>query len=578
MCSDFNRNLSQHFAARDWIYEIETLRPYYFPICRVEILLLTEGSLDFSTAGTGLSSVVAALASAPFGPHIWPRVTTAHRSRFVTDIAAGKDNPNIARFIKGFRFDDPSHFAPGMYDQVWLFGRDSSNGSGDNPSGWSNTLAEKELRLLAEFMTASGGFAGREPGGVFATGDHGSIGAGLCGFVPRVRTMRRWFEGTGPFGSPAAPGMRDPERNDTNRNPTDPSLPTMVDTQQDEVPQGIEPKYYYRLRSRWASTRYPHPLLCGRSGAITVLPDHPHEGECRLPYETDRTLSFDGASFVEWPVPLAGPAGTRLMPEIIAESTVIAGTISGAKDPAASQRFGAICAYDVDKTGVGRVVTDATWHHFVNMNVWGFPGFPGSISDSTSVYGKVTDYWRNIAKWLSPPGKRRCVRRAALWYTAWNDLLVETIGDGNIIHVEKAPIKIIHELGHLTRLVIARDFGPCDELLFTLPLPERVVIPELAWPFDPWVPAVIPRPRPGPDPLPWLDTEAILDIAMGGAMAALREAFPVADPAIRDKALEAMDGIMERGAAIALSRAAPGMEQEAKRMTSIARGLRGAKR
>jgi hypothetical protein len=93
---------------------------------------------------------------------------------------------------------------------------------------------------------------------------------------------------------------------------------------------------------------------------------------------------------------------------------------------------------------------------------------------------------------------------------------------------------------------------------------------------NPLIPAVQ-NPR-ASSPLPWLDTEAILDIAMGGAMAALREAFPVADPAIRDKASEAMDEIMERGAAIALSRATPGMEQEAKRMTSIARGLRGAKR
>ncbi len=566
---------SRHLARRvDWVALTEKVRPYLFRICRVRILLLTDGSLDFSDAATGLSSVVEALASEPFGPHLWPEVTTAHRSRFVTDAAAGAGNPHVARAIKPFRFDDPAHFAPGLYDQVWLFGREASTGAGDAPAGWTNTLSERELRLLSEFMSGTGDFAGREPGGVFATGDHGSIGAGLCGFVPRVRTMRRWYGTTGPFGSPAAPAMTDPQRNDTNRNPGDPTQPTLVDTQQDAVPQAIVPSPYYRRHwVAWQSVRYPHPLLCGRGGTIRVLPDHPHEGECRLPYETNRTLSFDGAAFEEWPAPLGGAAGTRLMPEIVAESTVIAGTDLPGKDPAVAQRFGAICAYDGDRAGVGRVVTDATWHHFVNMNVWGFPGFPASREDPDSVYGRVTDYWRNIAKWLSPPGKRSRIRRAGWWYASWNDLLVESVGDGRMISVEKAPIKLIHELGTLSRTVIARLFGPCDELVWTLPLPEKFVPPELVNPFDPWPPPIGPRPGPRPDPLPWFDAEPLLDIAMGGAMAALRETFPDPDPGIREKAEAAMDDIMAQGAGVALRRAGPLIGATAKGLDGLARSL-----
>jgi hypothetical protein len=391
--------------------------------------------------------------------------------------------------------------------------------------------------------------------------------------------MRRWYAGTGPFGSPGAPGMTDPQRNDTNRNPADPSLPTLVDTQQDAVPQTITPTWYYRSHwLAWRSIRYPHPLLCGRGGAITVLPDHPHEGECRLPYESGRTLTFDGAAFEEWPAPLAGPAGTRVMPELVAESTVVPGADLPGKDPAAAQRFGAICAYDGDRAGVGRVVTDATWHHFVNMNVWGFPGFPASREDPASVYGRVADYWRNIAKWLSPPAKRSCARRAAWWYASWNDLLVESVGDGRMISAEKAPMKTLHELGTVSRTVIARLFGPCDELIWTLPLPEKFVPIEVLRPFDPWPPPLGPRPIPRPEPAPWLDLDPVLDLAMGGAMAALREAFPHPDPAIREKAEGAMDDIMTRGAAIAVSRAAAEIEGAAKRLGEVGRSLAGARR
>lgn len=56
------------------------------------------------------------------------------------------------------------------------------------------------------------------------------------------------------------------------------------------------------------------------------------------------------------------------------------------KAPFNAHTFGAICAYDgwrAGPNGVGRVVTDATWRHFINLNLVGGPpsgggGFPVS--------------------------------------------------------------------------------------------------------------------------------------------------------------------------------------------------------
>jgi hypothetical protein len=41
------------------------------------------------------------------------------------------------------------------------------------------------MQAILNFMNSGGG--------VFATGDHYKLGACLCGAIPRVRSMRKWF-------------------------------------------------------------------------------------------------------------------------------------------------------------------------------------------------------------------------------------------------------------------------------------------------------------------------------------------------------------------------------------------------
>ena len=67
--------------------------------------------------------------------------------------------------------------------------------------------------------------------------------------------------------------------------------------------------------------------------------------------------------------------------------------------------FIAICAYDGQRANVGRVVTDATWHHFVNINIkLGMSMLAGrDLAD-------IKQYYKNLASWLMPKEVRLCRR------------------------------------------------------------------------------------------------------------------------------------------------------------------------
>jgi hypothetical protein len=89
------------------------------------------------------------------------------------------------------------------------------------------------------------------------------------------------------------------------------------------------------------------------------------------------------------------------------------------KPPVRPHSFGAISAYDGDPAHVGRIVCDATWHHFVNINLNGAGSTPEPSASvprpglyagglPTPEYRKIQTYYLNTARWLAPRGRRRC--------------------------------------------------------------------------------------------------------------------------------------------------------------------------
>ncbi len=337
-----------------------------FP-CPQKVLMVTDGSLDFGTAGFGLSEFVSIVRA---GGHT---VATAHRS--------GDSDASITT---------PFNFATAAtpvttsnYDQIWLFGFSTA------------PLTPAEQATVVTFMQGGGG--------VFATGDHSTIGQGMGASLPRVRGMRNWS------GVP----MSDQNRHDTVIDPGSDNIKQFND-QADAIAQRIYPFFFSNGGpANQASSWAPHPVLQHPSGAVDFLPDHPHESECFAP--TPVAGNFAGVE--EWPAPAGG--GARIAAKVAAVS-MSAGrfvTDSG-KPPVNPHSFGAISAYDGDAANVGRVVCDATWHHFVNINLNGSGGgvdangqprlglYSGGVA--TAEYLKIQRYFLNTTRWLAPKNRRYC--------------------------------------------------------------------------------------------------------------------------------------------------------------------------
>ncbi|MGJ5672839.1 MAG: hypothetical protein ACR9NN_04370 [Nostochopsis sp.] len=317
------------------------------------------------------------------------------------------------------------------YDQIWLFGI--------NPGG---TLSNPEIAAIADFMNSGGG--------VFATGDHASLGRGLSGSLPRIRHMREW--NNIPMGSES------PEiavnRIDTVVDPGANGLYEFAD-QSDSIAQRIYPNYKVVSASgaeRWNATVHPLLMLPGatvtRTGAvgasgftqdIDVLPDHPHESVCYAVTNAavlGGTYTLAGQNFEEFRPSVA--SGQRVGSEIVAYAVSGGRSVLNSvwKPPVHPQMFGVISAYDgrlaqpyPGKTQrPGRIVCDSTWHHFVNINLDGTGeaprnglgtwsgGTPGSGTFTPSpALNKIYAYYRNIVSWLQPANR--------IWCRLWWDLV-----------------------------------------------------------------------------------------------------------------------------------------------------------
>ncbi|HUP44808.1 MAG TPA: hypothetical protein VM779_04760, partial [Thermoanaerobaculia bacterium] len=380
---------------------------FRFP-CAQKILMVTDGSLSFGTGGFGLSEFVGIITGAGHA------VTTAHRSA-------------------GFDFSTASPaVTTANYDQVWLFGFVTT------------ALSTAEQSTIAQFM--------QKGGGIFATGDHETIGAGMGASIPRVRRMRNW----------STIPMSNPNRHDTVVNPGVDQI-KQFDDQADPFPQPIYPVFFSNGGpDNSPSTWSVHPVLRHSSGAVDFLPDHAHESECLAP--APGAGSFAGVE--EWPAPIGG--GGRIAPQVVAVS-ISAGRFITAhinKPPVRPRCFGAISAYDGNAAAVGRIVCDATWHHFVNINLNGAGGVPDTTGaprtglyvagSPTPEYQKIKTYYLNTVRWLAPIGRRFC----------WPWIIATLIRfDFEMLELQlpkphPCPWDPLIEIGLVAEEALARYFGP----------------------------------------------------------------------------------------------------------------------
>ncbi|HUA81699.1 MAG TPA: hypothetical protein VL997_15080, partial [Dyella sp.] len=280
------------------------------------------------------------------------------------------------------------------YDVLWLIGYEGWNYR-DPPVG--GALASSEVDAITAFMDAGGG--------VFATGDHAGMGSFVAGNIPRVRSMRKWFARTQDFpaGYPSTaidyagnsvtslnwPGIsNDPNpgmgRADTLvMNPSDTSAQYQFDDQSDNIPQMLA-----------FPNNIVHAVLEGGAGPLSRFPDHMHEGEVVTPSNLGASMTINGQAYTEYPT--AG--GFQPGPAVIATGTVTANhttlvegsqceqnNFSSDTTPSTGMTIGILCAYDGRGANVGRIVTDSSFHHYLDLNLVGDPC--GSSADRMAGFG-----------------------------------------------------------------------------------------------------------------------------------------------------------------------------------------------
>jgi hypothetical protein len=407
--------------------------------CRQRILIVTDGLLSFSpSSGFGLSRLVAAVRS--YSPQ--PAVTLAHRS-------LGNHNETIGGTVfpvlGNFNFDTAATaVTTANYDQVWLFGFRTNLGGGQ--PGNVQPMAPAEIVRLATFMNAGGG--------LFATGDHGTLGQAMGSELPRVRRMREWS--AIPMGLEGAPVARD--RIDTVVDPGSPNGLYEFEDQSDTLPQRIYPNY----RVTWSGPAWTatiHRLLAmpgapanrtdssGFTNDMDMMPDHPHESVCREvsasvnAAELNGTYNLHGQNFQEFPNASSGTG--RIGSEIVAFGVSGGRSVfnNGWKPPVNPRMFGLISGFDGHAAmpysgGVrpGRIVCDSTWHHFVNVNIDGTQSSrqglgtgAGAAWTPNAACQKIFQYYRNIVAWLIPSNRLSCIIWERLVAVQLHPMLIEEL-------------------------------------------------------------------------------------------------------------------------------------------------------
>lgn len=275
------------------------------------------------------------------------------------------------------------------FDQLWLFG---FNGGPPLPA--------EERELVERFMTA-------KKGGVLVTGDHKPLGSALAETISRVGTMRRWnVEAEGP--------TRNSSLVDGNGNGS-----FNAQDESDDRPQII---HYERfpIDAPDGVKLQPHPVLSGPDGPIDVLPDHGHEGEAMAPAVNDQNLAT-------WP---RNEAGHQEPPIVIAWGDV--------KDPAVQfKKFGVISVYNGHTVGVGRIIADSSWHHWLNSNLRSFEPTP----QGQAALKKIDAYFLNCGAWLAPPEKQHEMRLTAWSSIVWANEIVEIPPDSPLTVFGQRAIK-----------------------------------------------------------------------------------------------------------------------------------------
>ncbi len=490
------------------------LKPYFpkwwwWRRCTVKVLIVTDGGLNFGIGGFDLSEFLTSFNQLQATTWNNYQITLGHRGTITPST-----NPLVVNQISTFNFQ--TSVTLNDFDQVWLFGINSGTG-----------LPAAELTVVENYMNGGGG--------LFATGDHGYLGSSLCGNITRVKDMRYWSDNpvasTNDVNEVSMSGKR---RNDTNRPKAGDSTSLYFDNQSDNIPQEIAVRTF--------GAGMPHPLLSistgiRPSGIIDIMPDHPHEGECKP------ATSFTVNSVT---VPT----------QIIATSFVLGGSTTGAGSGKALTEphcFPSIAVWDGRLANAGRIVVDATWHHFVNINLNGvgsnFGDIPGLQSGLTTAdFQVIRQYYMNISLWISRPKSWWCWRRF-IWIELLRDSqLIEASLNNPNEKIENISLPDLNSIGSLAEEILSAKFSPSFAREFLIEALETVN-PQISSLLNIWKPENKEKTKNLQESYyqPWLNLDLILYTSVGAGFIALRDDKKISGDKLDEKDLDRVTEIFNKG-------------------------------
>jgi hypothetical protein len=426
---------------------IDVLKPWRLKTY-VDILVVVEENISIDPADSfGIAGVIDLIRNSKVGC-----------MRFRVDIALRNgDAPTVVAAptahqhkYRGFRFNmmDGAVSVIDKYEQIWCFGFKPGNsgspndGEIDQPGAFP--ASDAELLKLSQWMKD-------KKGGLFGTGDHHFLGASMCRRIPRLGTMRRWTNADG------VPPQFTSARIDTLRPPSpayEPGAPggplDLHNTphQGDLAPQPIQWVTWQMSFWPFGIRKRPHPVLCHPTlGPIDVMPDHAHEGLCveTAAVPLGGSYNFGGGPQPEYPNAVDG--GPRPAPVVIAYGSNLGDPpYNFGKGPQPARTSNPmISVYDGHRAGVGRVATDSTWHHWMDVNI------DDMKAADNNDWKKISRYFINLAVWLNPPGfSTHCLYLSAVvshfHYPGFQE------------YVPGLPTR---ELGRSLRTHLIKHYGPC---------------------------------------------------------------------------------------------------------------------
>lgn len=524
-------SFEEHFKLQQDIskFHPELVRPWLtFDPCEINVLLVVDG-LDFGTGDFGLSVFTAIFKKMEdeSPTNIKYNVTLAHRFAIaITSLEMQGTNAFIKNRISSFRFDNAEHFGTKMYDQVWLFGISRAY-----------TLDVTELKAIEKYKNGGGG--------LFATGDHGNLGVSLCGDISKVKDMRHWVD-TNANQDINEVSMMQRRRNDTNQPQAGNIRSLNFNDQSDDIPQNIHPKMYGPK-----DNLLPHPLLAINtsivpSGIIRIMPDHPHEGECKP--EIDFSVEKNGVTKV-------------IRTQNIAVSFVLSGNIADNKDVTEPHCFPSIGVWDGRQANVGRIVVDSTWHHFVNINLVGF---------SSSNYAIVEQYYMNISRWMSRKKNMLCIFRRFMFEAVFSHRVMEASMSNPDLELSKIPLSEIYTIGSHAIEVISDHTNKAYAYELCISYLEELA-PELANQLNIWIKKGDAESNSSANN--WINTGSLLPIAIGTGIIFIRDELDKFDnPWSRENKFESViDGVFNKGFNAGLENAISSMSADFNNLYEIAK-------